>query len=64
MSSTFLHYHQLQPEDRVTIASLKQQNYSLRAIVRQLKIIGVRFNNWCQSLINPNPNPNPNPLST
>ncbi len=30
------HYSQLQPEDRVTIASLKQQNYSVRAIARQL----------------------------
>jgi IS30 family transposase len=29
-------YSQLQPEDRVTIASLKQQNYSVRAIARQL----------------------------
>lgn len=31
------HYSQLQPEDRVTIASLKQQNYSVRAIARQLR---------------------------
>lgn len=31
------HYSQLQPEDRVAIASLKQQNYSVRAIVRQLR---------------------------
>ena len=30
------HYHQLQPEDRVTIASLEQQSYSVRAIARQL----------------------------
>jgi IS30 family transposase len=30
------HYSQLQPEDRVTIASLKQQNFSVRAIARQL----------------------------
>lgn len=30
------HYSQLQPEDRVTIASLRQQNYSVRAIARQL----------------------------
>lgn len=36
MPSTSSHYHQLQPEDRVTIASLKQQNYSVRAIARQL----------------------------
>lgn len=31
------HYSQLQPEDRVTIASLKQQNFSVRAIARQLR---------------------------
>ncbi len=31
------HYSPLQPEDRVTIASLKQQNYSVRAIARQLR---------------------------
>ena len=30
------HNSQLQPEDRVTIASLKQQNFSVRAIARQL----------------------------
>lgn len=30
------HYSQLQPEDRVTIASLKQQNYRVRAIAKQL----------------------------
>ncbi|MFZ1498514.1 MAG: helix-turn-helix domain-containing protein [Giesbergeria sp.] len=30
------HYEQLQPEDRVTIASLQWQNCSVRAIVRQL----------------------------
>lgn len=29
--------HQLQPEDRLTIASLKQQNHSVRAIARQLR---------------------------
>jgi len=29
-------YSQLQPEDRVTLASLKQQNYSVRAMARQL----------------------------
>ena len=37
MQSSPCHYHQLQPEDRVTIASLKQQNYSVRAIARQLR---------------------------
>ena len=36
MPTTSSHYHQLQPEDRVTIASLKQQNHSVRAIARQL----------------------------
>lgn len=30
------HYEQLQPEDRVTIASLQWQNCSVRAIARQL----------------------------
>jgi IS30 family transposase len=30
------HYQQLQPEDRMTIASLRQQNFSIRAIARQL----------------------------
>jgi IS30 family transposase len=29
-------YKQLQPEDRMTLASLKQQNYSVRAIAREL----------------------------
>jgi IS30 family transposase len=29
-------YQQLQPEDRMTIASLRQQNFSIRAIARQL----------------------------
>lgn len=29
-------YSQLQPEDRVTLASLKQQNYSVRAMARHL----------------------------
>ena len=29
-------YRQLQPEDRVTLASLKQQNYSVRAIASVL----------------------------
>ena len=32
MPSASSHYHQLQPEDRVTIASLRQQNHSVRAI--------------------------------
>ena len=36
MPTASSHYHQLQPEDRVTIASLKQQNHSVRAIARQL----------------------------
>jgi len=36
MPSASSHYHQLQPEDRVTIASLRQQNHSVRAIARQL----------------------------
>ncbi len=31
------HYRQLQPEDRVTLASLRQQNISIRAIARQLQ---------------------------
>ena len=30
------HYQQLQPEDRMTIASLNQQNFSIWAIARQL----------------------------
>lgn len=30
-------YRQLQPEDRTTIASLKQQNHGVRAIARQLQ---------------------------
>ena len=29
-------YHQLQPEDRVTLASLKQQNFGVREIARML----------------------------
>jgi len=37
MESTSKHYQQLQPEDRVTISSLKQQNYGIRAIARVLK---------------------------
>jgi IS30 family transposase len=31
------HYKHLQPEDRVTISSLRQQNYSIRAIARVLQ---------------------------
>jgi IS30 family transposase len=30
-------YKQLQPEDRMTIASLKQQNYSIRQIASMLQ---------------------------
>ena len=37
MQSSPSNYRQLQSEDRVTIASLKQQNYSVRAIARQLR---------------------------
>jgi IS30 family transposase len=37
MESTSKHYQQLQPEDRVTLSSLKQQNYSIRAIARVLQ---------------------------
>jgi len=29
-------YKQLQPEDRVILSSLKQRNYSIRAIAREL----------------------------
>ena len=36
MQSSPSHYHQLQPEDRVTIASLQWQNCSVGAIARQL----------------------------
>ena len=36
MHSTSPHYRQLQPEDRMTLASLQQQNYSIRAIARVL----------------------------
>ena len=36
MPTASSHYHQLKPEDRVTIASLRQQNHSVRAISRQL----------------------------
>jgi IS30 family transposase len=31
METTTTHYQELQPEDRVTISSLKQQNQSIRA---------------------------------
>ena len=37
MQSSPSNYRHLQSEDRVTIASLKQQNYSVRAIARQLR---------------------------
>lgn len=36
MGSTSKHYQHLQPEDRVTISSLKQQNYSIRGIAQVL----------------------------
>ncbi len=36
MHSSPKKYKQLQPEDRVTLASLKQQNYSVRAMARHL----------------------------
>ncbi len=36
MHSTPPHYRQLQPEEHMTLASLKQQNYSIRAISRVL----------------------------
>ena len=36
MHSTSPHYRQLQPEDRMTLASFQQQNYSIRAISRVL----------------------------
>ena len=36
MHSTSPHYRQLQPEDRMTLASLQQQKYSVRAIARVL----------------------------
>jgi IS30 family transposase len=36
MHSTSPHYRQLQPEDRMTLASLQQQNYSIRAVARVL----------------------------
>ena len=37
MPTASSHYHLRQPEDRVTIASLRQQNHSVRAIARQLR---------------------------
>ena len=37
MHSSPSQYRQLQPEDRVTLASLRQQNVSMRAIARQLQ---------------------------
>lgn len=37
METTAKHYQQLQPEDRVTISSLKQQNHGIRAIARILQ---------------------------
>lgn len=37
MEPTSKHYQQLQPEDRVTISSLRQQNYGIRAIARVLQ---------------------------
>jgi IS30 family transposase len=36
MRTSHKNYHQLQPEDRVTLASLKQQSYSIRAMARVL----------------------------
>lgn len=36
MPTNSSYYHQLEPEDRVTIASLKQQNHCVRSIARQL----------------------------
>lgn len=36
MHSKSKNYSQLQPEERVTLASLKQQNYSIRAMARVL----------------------------
>lgn len=37
METTSKHYQQLQPEDRVTLGSLKQQNHSIRAMARILQ---------------------------
>jgi IS30 family transposase len=36
MQASPSHYQQLQPEVRMTIASLRQQNFSIRAIAPQL----------------------------
>ena len=38
MHSTSPHYRQLQPEDRITLAILQQQNYSLREIARAVQL--------------------------
>ena len=38
METTPKHYQQLQPEEGVTIGSLKQQNYGVRAIACVLKL--------------------------
>ena len=53
MQSSPSHYHQLQPEDRVTIASLKQQNYSVRAIARQLRRSPTTISRELQRNVNP-----------
>lgn len=37
MHSISPYYRQLQPEDRITLASLQQQNYSMRAMARVLQ---------------------------
>jgi hypothetical protein len=34
MHFTSLHYRQLQPEDRMTLASFQQENYSILAMAR------------------------------
>lgn len=34
MHSTSPHYRQLQPEDRMTLAGLQQQNFSIRSMSR------------------------------
>ena len=36
MHSTSPHYRHLQPEDRMTLASLQQQSYGIRAMARAL----------------------------
>jgi len=43
MHSSPSHYQQLQPEERVTIASLTQQNHSVRAIVNRPGFRGGRL---------------------